>query len=308
MTSNDESHGTIAWASYPYEGFVVLVTGAGSGIGRAIARAFLEQGATVAVSGRREEPLRQTVSEFPRDRSLVLPGDMSVADDVGRVVGEVVTSMGRLDVVVANAGLSEPGSIEDLDDGTWERMRSINLDGLIRLARASVPHLRESRGTFLAISSVAGLGGDWNQTGYNATKGAVNALIQSMALDLGGEGVRVNAIAPAFTATRQTRSAWTTRSSGVRCATASPWIDPPSPRTSRGPRCSWRARTLGTSRASSFRWTEGRRRPPVLPGRRSFPTRTDHRRRARTASAIRPGDNLTASTVAISLETRACRR
>ena len=205
MSSNDESRDTIAWASYPYEGFVVLVTGAGSGIGRAIARAFLEQGATVAVSGRREEPLRHTVSEFPRDRSLVLPGGMSVAEDVSRVVGEVVTSLGRLDVVVANAGLSEPGTIEDLDDGTWERMRSINLDGLIRLARASVPHLRESHGTFLAISSVAGMGGDWNQTGYNATKGAVNALIQSMALDLGGEGVRVNAIAPAFTATRQTQ-------------------------------------------------------------------------------------------------------
>lgn len=84
-------------------------------------------------------------------------------------------------------------------------MRSINLDGLIRLARATVPLLRRTRGTFLAVSSVAGLGGDWNQAGYNATKGAVNALVQSMALDLGRDGVRVNAIAPAFTATRQTQ-------------------------------------------------------------------------------------------------------
>src|SRR5690349_18166211 len=99
----------------------------------------------------------------------------------------------------------DPGTVDTLDDASWERMRSINLDGLIRLARTSVPRLRESRGTFLAISSIAGLGGDWNQAGYNATKGAVNALVQSMALDLGRDGVRVNAIAPAFTATRQTQ-------------------------------------------------------------------------------------------------------
>lgn len=97
------------------------------------------------------------------------------------------------------------GTIDTLDGSTWEQMRSINIDGLIRLARVSMPWLRESRGTFLAISSVAGFGGDWNQAGYNATKGAVNALVQSMALDLGRDGVRVNAIAPAFTATRLTQ-------------------------------------------------------------------------------------------------------
>lgn len=196
----------IGWARYPYEGRVVLVTGAGSGIGRAIARAFLEQGATVAVCGRRLAPLRETVAGFPEDRAAVLEGDMSDAGDIAGVVERVRERYGRIDVVVANAGLSLPGSVDDLDDDTWERMRSINVDGLIRLARAVVPHLRETRGNLIAISSVAGLGGDWNQAGYNATKGAVNALVQSMALDLGRDGVRVNAIAPAFTETAQTRS------------------------------------------------------------------------------------------------------
>lgn len=107
--------------------------------------------------------------------------------------------------MIANAGFAMAGTIDTLDGSTWEQMRSINIDGLIRLARVSMPWLRESRGTFLAISSVAGFGGDWNQAGYNATKGAVNALVQSMALDLGRDGVRVNAIAPAFTATRLTQ-------------------------------------------------------------------------------------------------------
>jgi meso-butanediol dehydrogenase/(S,S)-butanediol dehydrogenase/diacetyl reductase len=185
---------------------VVLVTGAGSGIGRAIARAFLEQGDAVLVAGRRREPLEETVAGFPAERTAVVAADASTTDGVRVVVGAATERWGRIDVVVANAGLSEPGTIDDLDDASWERMRSINLDGLIRLARAGVPHLRASGGSFLAISSIAGLGGDWNQSGYNATKGAVNALVQSMALDLGRDGVRVNAIAPGFIATRQTRS------------------------------------------------------------------------------------------------------
>lgn len=195
----------IAWARYPYDGTKVLVTGGGSGIGRAIARAYLEQGASVLVTGRNAEPLRETVEGFPGASATVLAADMATEGGTAAAVAEVIDQWGGLDVVVANAGLSTPGTIDTLDDQQWTQMREINLDGLIRLARTSIPALRATRGTFLAISSVAGFGGDWNQAGYNATKGAVNALIQSMALDLGRDGVRVNAIAPAFTATRQTR-------------------------------------------------------------------------------------------------------
>jgi len=204
----DERHNVlpmIAWARYPYEGKTVLVTGGGSGIGRAIARAFLEQGASVAVTGRNVEPLNETVDGFSSDRTAVVVGDMATQDGVTAAVEDVIGRWGRLDVVVANAGFSTAGTVESLDDAAWEQMRSINLDGLIRLARTTLPQLRVSRGNFLAISSVAGFGGDWNQAGYNATKGAVNALVQSMALDVGRDGVRVNAIAPAFTATRLTQ-------------------------------------------------------------------------------------------------------
>lgn len=195
-----------AWASYPYEGTVVLVTGGGSGIGRAIAQAFLAQGASVAVTGRRAEPLAETVAGFPSERTLTVAGDASTEAGVAAALAAVTDRWGVLDVVIANAGTSEPGTADDLDDATWERMRSINLDGLIRLARLSLPHLRSSRGNFLAISSIAGFGGDWNQAGYNATKGAVNAFVQSMTLDVGRDGVRVNAIAPAFTASVLTQA------------------------------------------------------------------------------------------------------
>ncbi|UFS59172.1 SDR family NAD(P)-dependent oxidoreductase [Subtercola endophyticus] len=195
----------IAWARYPYNGSRVLVTGGGSGIGRAIARAFLEQGARVAISGRHADALRETVAEFPVDSTLVLEGDMAVRSDVEECVAAAAAVWGGIDIVVANAGLSEAGTIDELTDESWQRMRSLNVDGMIYLARASVRWLRESRGSFTAISSIGGLGGDWRQVGYNATKGAVNTLVQSLALDLGRDGVRVNAIAPAFTATRQTQ-------------------------------------------------------------------------------------------------------
>lgn len=195
-----------SWASYPYDSSVILVTGAGSGIGRAIARAFLEHGANVAVCGRTEESLQETCAGAPDDRVLISRADMSSPADIARTLGAVRERWGRIDVVIANAGVSLPGTIDDLDEESWTRMRSINLDGLIALAREVVPSLRETKGSFIAISSVSGVGGDWNQVGYNATKGAVNLLVQSMALDLGRDGVRVNAIAPGFMRTAQTQS------------------------------------------------------------------------------------------------------
>lgn len=195
----------IAWARYPYDGTRILVTGGGSGIGRAIARAFLEQGARVAVAGRHADALRETMNDFASDCSLIIEGDMAVRADVEIAVGAVTAAWGGIDAVIANAGVSEPGTIDELTDESWDRMRSINIDGMIHLARAAVPALRESRGSFTAISSIAGMGGDWRQVGYNATKGAVNAFVQSLALDLGRDRVRVNAIAPAFTATQQTQ-------------------------------------------------------------------------------------------------------
>ncbi|MFJ9538583.1 SDR family NAD(P)-dependent oxidoreductase [Streptomyces sp. NPDC101225] len=195
----------IAWAHYPYQGRVVLVTGAGSGIGRATARAFLEQGANVAVLGRRPEPLQETVTGFDAEHVQVLATDVTDTDALERTVSAVTARFGRLDVVIANAGTSEPSRIDTFDATAWERLRSVNLDSVIQLARLTAPLLRTTRGNFLAISSIAGLRGDWDQFAYNATKAAVNALVQSLALDLGADGVRVNAVAPAFTVSRLTQ-------------------------------------------------------------------------------------------------------
>lgn len=195
----------ITWARYPYDNTVVLVSGAGSGIGQATARAFLENGASVCVVGRREEPLRRTVEGFPAEQVLVCAADVADRAQVEEVVSTTVERFGRLDVVVNNAGVFEGGEIDDYDDAAWERMRGINLDALLYMSRAAMPWLKRSRGNLVAISSVSGLRGDWGQFAYNATKGAVNAMVQSLALDAGAHGVRANVVAPAFTATRLTK-------------------------------------------------------------------------------------------------------
>lgn len=191
--------------SYAVEDKVVVVTGAGSGIGRAIARAFLANGATVVVTGRRREPLEETVEGAADGRALVVPGDVSRRDDVEALVSTVLDEHGRIDVVVSNAGVHDGGGdITELTDENWALLRGVNIDGFLHLAQATLPELVRSGGNFVAVSSVSGIAGDWGQAAYNASKHAMTGFARSLALDYGGRGVRVNAVLPAFTLTEMT--------------------------------------------------------------------------------------------------------
>jgi meso-butanediol dehydrogenase/(S,S)-butanediol dehydrogenase/diacetyl reductase len=120
------------------------------------------------------------------------------------VVRDVVGRFGRLDVVVSNAAGYETGPITELADDAWERLRATNVDAFFHLAKAALPHLAESRGALVAVSSVSGDRGDWGQAAYNATKAAITNFVRSLALDWGEQGVRLNAVAPAFTLTELT--------------------------------------------------------------------------------------------------------
>lgn len=190
--------------AYAVAGKTVLVTGGGTGIGRAIARAFLENGANVAVSGRRAEPLAEALSGYPQDRVLAVPADIAEADEAAGLVREVVRRFGSIDVVVSNAALYAGGDLTDLADDDWARLRATNVDGLFFLAKAALPELVRTGGSLIAIASVSGLSGDWGQAAYNASKHAVIGFVRSLALDYGAKGVRVNAVAPAFTVTDMT--------------------------------------------------------------------------------------------------------
>jgi meso-butanediol dehydrogenase/(S,S)-butanediol dehydrogenase/diacetyl reductase len=197
----------ISSVKYPYDDTVVLVTGAGDGIGRAVAQAFAEQGARVVGLGRHVETVTDALSGFDADKTLALQADVSSRSDVEGAVAAAVERFGKLDVVVPNAAVFETADLADLTDEQWRLMQSVNVDGLFYVLQTTVPHLKASGGNVVAISSVSGIRGDWGQFAYNATKGAGVTMLQSLALDLGPEGVRVNMVAPAFTVTRITKGA-----------------------------------------------------------------------------------------------------
>lgn len=193
---------------YALDDRVVIVTGAGSGMGREIARGFLTNGARVVVAGRHVEPLAETIDGYDTDRAIAVTADVSSRAEVAALIERTVAAFGGLEVVVANAGTSVPGQISEVSDDDWHAGFATNVDGLFFLATEAEPHLKRRRGTLIATSSVSGLAGDWGQAAYNASKHAVTGFIRSLALDWGSDGVRVNAIAPAFTLTEMTREAW----------------------------------------------------------------------------------------------------
>jgi NAD(P)-dependent dehydrogenase (short-subunit alcohol dehydrogenase family) len=181
----------------PAAGLRVLVTAGGGGIGATVARAFSESGARVHVCDIDQAALRRLSGEAPSITSSV--ADASLPGDVDRVFDDVRTTLGGLDVLVNNAGIAGPtGPIENLDVEGWERTVSVNLNSQYYFARRAVPLLKQSKlnPSIIAMSSVAGRLGYALRTPYASTKWAIVGLMKSLAIELGPQGVRVNAILP----------------------------------------------------------------------------------------------------------------
>jgi meso-butanediol dehydrogenase / (S,S)-butanediol dehydrogenase / diacetyl reductase len=191
--------------TYDFSGKTVLVTGGGSGIGRAIALAFLDNGANVAISGRTQSKLDDAFAGQPEDRTLTVASDVGDPDAAGALVRTVVERFGQLDVVVNNAAAFTSGDFTETAD-EWAHISRTNIDGFVNLARHALPELERVGGNLVAVASVSALRGDWGQSLYNASKAAVLNFVQSLALDYGRRGVRLNAVAPAFTVTPITES------------------------------------------------------------------------------------------------------
>jgi meso-butanediol dehydrogenase/(S,S)-butanediol dehydrogenase/diacetyl reductase len=190
---------------YPYAGKTILVTGGGSGIGRAIAEAFLDNGANVAISGRRLEKLEAVLAGYPEQRTLAVEADVTDDGSAKAMVDAVVARFGTLDVLVNNAAAYFNGPFDEMTLESWETIRSTNIDGFVHVTRHSVGALEKSGGNVVVVGSVSGLRGDWGQAAYNATKAAIMNFVQSLALDYGPRGVRFNAVAPALTITDITK-------------------------------------------------------------------------------------------------------
>jgi meso-butanediol dehydrogenase / (S,S)-butanediol dehydrogenase / diacetyl reductase len=189
---------------YDFQGKTILITGGGTGIGAAIARAFLDNGASVAVTGRRREPLRQVLGAYSSERGLAVTSDVSDPTSAKRLVTAVTDRFGAIDVVVTSAAAYTTGHVTEVGLEQWHAIRDTNIDGFFHLAQAVLPLLMVTKGNLVAISSVSGIRGDWGQAVYNASKHAVNGFVTSLALDYGWRGVRINAVAPAFTLTDAT--------------------------------------------------------------------------------------------------------
>jgi len=187
-----------------FEGKVVIVTGAGSGIGAGTARRFLQEGAFVALNGRREHKLQETIAGYDSAKSLIHAGDVSDEEYVKRLVGDTIATFGKLDVLVNNAGFAKFGPFEQTTTQDWRKVMATDLDGVYFGCREALPHLLKTRGSIINLSSASGLGGDWGLSAYNAAKGAVTNFTRALALEYGSRGVRINAVAPSLTSSEAT--------------------------------------------------------------------------------------------------------
>ena len=183
---------------------VVIVTGAGSGIGEGIARRFSAEGACVVLAGRTREKLDAVAQTLPRERTLVKVTDVTRYRQVEALVEAAVRKFGQLDVMVNNAGIAPEGKVTEASLEDWEATMATNAGGVFHGCRAAIPQLVKTQGCIVNTASVSGLGGDWGLSFYNASKGAIINFTRALALDHGRDGVRVNAVAPSFTLTPMT--------------------------------------------------------------------------------------------------------
>jgi meso-butanediol dehydrogenase / (S,S)-butanediol dehydrogenase / diacetyl reductase len=185
-------------------GKVALITGGGTGIGRAIAVAFAREGASVAVAARRVEKLKEVAGAIEKEggQAIALECDVTRAKDAERAVRETAVKFGKLDVLVNNAGTLSVSTVENITEEDWDRVMTVNLKGPYLLSRAALKEFRKAGGGVIVnIGSILGLVAMQNRAAYCASKGGVTLLTKAMALDHAHENVRVNCICPSIVET-----------------------------------------------------------------------------------------------------------
>jgi ribitol 2-dehydrogenase len=175
---------------------VAIVTGASSGIGRALARELARNGAKLVLTARSRERLAALADELDSE-TLVVPADMASAPEIAAVVERAVGKFGRLDIVLANAGVYLAGDVVEGDPDAWDQLISVNVNGVFRLVHAALPHLvARHSGDILITSSISGHQAIHWEPIYSASKHAIQSFVHGLRRQLLTTGVRVGAVAP----------------------------------------------------------------------------------------------------------------
>ena len=191
---------------FDLNGKVTLITGATGGIGGSIARALHRQGATLALSGTRRDALEAMCAEFG-DRCAVFPCDLTDRADADKLIPAVEAQLGKVDVLVNNAGITRDNLLLRMKDEEWDDIQATNLRSVFVLSRAVLRGMMKARtGRIVNVASVVGFTGNPGQSNYAAAKAGMVGFSKSLAREIGSRNITVNCVAPGFIETDMTRS------------------------------------------------------------------------------------------------------
>jgi meso-butanediol dehydrogenase / (S,S)-butanediol dehydrogenase / diacetyl reductase len=181
-----------------------IITGGGSGIGLATARAFCKEGAKVILFGRRNEKLISAADELG-DSALIVQGDMTHNDDLDQLINKTLNNFKGIDILVNSAGLFNGAPLHEISDSQWDEMMDINIRSVFQLTRRVLPiMMTQKSGSIVHISSILGLIAVPQVAAYNVSKGALNQFSRSIAVEYGSYGIRSNSICPGLIETDMT--------------------------------------------------------------------------------------------------------
>ena len=184
------------------EGKIALITGGGSGIGAAIAKRFVAEGAKIVITGRRKEALAETVAALPEGSVLPVTGDVTQFEDVKAMVDATLKFGGKIDILVNNAAIDPSGTVVDIPIERWQKVIETNLYGPFYMMKAALPYMIEAGGgSIVNIASLAALRRIPAMPAYCSSKSGLIGLSQSVALDYGANNIRCNVVCPGATRT-----------------------------------------------------------------------------------------------------------
>lgn len=188
-----------------FAGRVAIITGGATGIGAAVARQLVTEGAQVVIGARRGEQGEAIVRELTPERARFQTCDVTQPDQVEALIAVAEATFGGVDVLMNNAGFASLGTTPELDPGVWHQTLAVNLHAVFYACRAAIPSMvRRGGGSIVNVASISGLGADYGLPAYNAAKAAVINYTGSLALDHAAQGIRANVVCPGFVDTAMT--------------------------------------------------------------------------------------------------------